>query len=43
MRGPEIGVALAKALPKMERMMRKQKRPFIARVNRSGEVELLEG
>ena len=41
MRGVEIGAAIAAALPKMVRMLGKQRRPFIARVSRSGEVTII--
>lgn len=41
MRGVEIGESLARALPRMVRLLDQQKRPFIARVNRRGEVEVL--
>ncbi|MSP62245.1 MAG: hypothetical protein EXR72_18320 [Myxococcales bacterium] len=43
MRGPAIGAALVVALPRMLRVLDKQHRPFIAKVTRSGHVEVLAG
>ena len=42
MRGSEIGTALAGALKKMTRLVRKHKPPFIARVTRTGDVQVIE-
>lgn len=41
MTGPEMGEALVKALPSMERLFGRQARPFIATVSQSGRVKLL--
>ncbi|MBT9547647.1 MAG: hypothetical protein IV090_19805 [Candidatus Sericytochromatia bacterium] len=38
--GPDIAEAFKKALPKINRILKKQKRPFIAKVTKSGNVEL---
>ena len=40
LRGPEMGVAFAVALPRMLRILARTSRPFIAHVSRSGEVEV---
>jgi PIN like domain len=39
--GSEIGASIVKALPKMQRLIRKTRRPFIAVVTRGGDVRLL--
>lgn len=41
MRGAAIADALVRALPKMMRLLETERRPFIAKVNRSGTVTLL--
>ena len=38
--GIEMGVALRKALPAMERLIREQSPPFTASISKSGEVKL---
>lgn len=42
MRGPAIGEAVARALPAMLELLRNERRPFVAKVSRTGSVALLK-
>lgn len=42
MRGDEIGAVLAKALPAIQRVLKKNQRPFIATISRNGEVKVID-
>jgi ribosome-associated translation inhibitor RaiA len=41
LRADEMAAAFIKALPRMERFLRKVKGPFVARVTRGGKTDLL--
>jgi predicted nuclease of predicted toxin-antitoxin system len=41
LRADEMAAAFMKALPKMERLLRKTRGPFVARVTRGGKTDLL--
>ncbi|HET8539835.1 MAG TPA: hypothetical protein VFL83_08185 [Anaeromyxobacter sp.] len=41
MRGAAIGDALVRALPEMTRLLQQERRPFIAKVTRTGTVSLV--
>ena len=41
MRGAAIGDALVRALPEMTRLLQRERRPFIAKVTRTGSVTLV--
>ncbi len=40
LRGDEMAEAFVKALPRMQRLLKKMKGPFVARVTRGGKTDL---